>query len=78
MLKTVNTEQIGTLEILQQTQASQSVAKGKGIQEGNVGVEAQFVLTTRNAEGEQCYNKHDRVTVEMRANKDENARRKCE
>jgi len=66
MLKTVNTEQIGTLEILQQTQASQSVAEGKGIQERNVGVEAQFVLTTRNVEGEHCYNKHDLVTVEFR------------
>ena len=66
MLKTVNTEEIGTLKILQQTEASQSDAEGKGLQEGTVGVEAQFVLTTRNAEGGQCYNKHDRVTVEIR------------
>ena len=66
MLKTVNTEEIGALEILQQTEASQSVAEGKGIQEGTVGVEAQFVLTTKNAERGQCYNKHDRVTVEIR------------
>ena len=66
MLETVNTEEIGTLEILQQTEASQSVAEGKGLEEGTVGVEVQFVLTTRNAEGEQCYNKHDRVTVEIR------------
>ena len=66
MLKTVNTEEIGTLKILQQTEAGQSVAEGKGLQEGTVGVEAQFVLTTRNAEGGQCYNKHDRVTVEIR------------
>ena len=65
VLKTVNTEEIGTLKILQQTEASQSVAEGKGLEEGTVGVEAQFVLTTRNAEGEQCYNKHDRVTVEI-------------
>ena len=66
MLKTVNTEEVGTLKTLQQTEASQSVAEGKGIKEGAVGVEAQFVLTTRNAEGRQCYNKHDRVTVEIR------------
>jgi len=65
VLKTVNTEEIGTLKILQQTEASQSVAEGKGLEEGTVGVEAQFVLTTRNAEGEECYNKHDRVTVEI-------------
>ena len=66
MLKAVNTEEVGTLKILQQSEASQSVAEGKGIEEGTVGVEAQFVLTTRNAEGRQCYNKHDRVTVEIR------------
>ena len=66
MLKTVNTEEIGTLKIPQQTEAGQSVAEGKGLQEGRVGVEAQFVLTTRNTEGEQCYDKHDRVTVEIR------------
>ena len=66
MLKTVNTEEIGTLKTLQQTEAGQSVAEGKGLQEGRVGVEVQFVLTTRNTEGEQCYDKHDRVTVEIR------------
>ena len=66
MLKTVNTEEVGTLKTLQETEASQSVAEGKGIEEGTVGVEAQFVLTTRNADGRQCYNKHDRVTVEIR------------
>ena len=68
MLKTVNTEEVGTLKILllEQTEASQSVAEGKGIEEGTVGVEAQFVLITRNAEGRQCYNEHDRVTVEIR------------
>ena len=66
MLETVNTEEIGTLEILQQTKASQSVAEGKGLEEGTVGGEGQFVVTTRNSEGKQCYNKHDRVTVEIR------------
>ena len=71
ILEAVNTEEIGILEILQQTKASQSVAEGKGLEEGIVGGEAQFVLTTRNAEGRQCYNKHDRVTVEIR---DERAR----
>ena len=66
MLETVNTEEIGTLEILQQTKVSQSVAEGRGLEEGTVRGEAQFVLTTRNAEGRQCYNKHDCVTVEIR------------
>ena len=66
MLEIINTENIGTLEILQQTEASQSVVEGKGIQEGTVGCETQFYLTTKSAEGKQCCNKHDRVTVEIR------------
>ena len=65
-MNTVNTEEIGSLEILHQTKASQSVAEGKGLKDENVGGEAHFVLTTRNAEAGQCYNKHDRVTVEIR------------
>ena len=66
MLEIINTENIGTLEILQQSEASQSVVEGKGIQEGTVGCETRFALTTKSAEGKQCYNKHDRVTVEIR------------
>ena len=38
MLKTVKTEELGTLKILQQTEASQSFAEGKGIEEATVGV----------------------------------------
>ena len=66
LLETINTEEIGTLKLLQQTEASQSFAESKGLQEGNVGVEAEFVLITRNAVGKQCYHEHDRVTMEIR------------
>ena len=48
------------------TEAQQSNAKGKGINEVIAGLEAQFVLATRNAEGEQCYEARDCVTVEIR------------
>ena len=65
MLDTVSTEEIGTLQMLQQTKASRSVAEGKGLEEGIVHREAQFILTTRNAEGRQCYNERDHVTVEI-------------
>ena len=65
MLDTVSTEEIGTLQTMQQTKASQSVAEGKGLEEGIVNYEAQFILTTRNAEGRQCYNERDNVTVEI-------------
>ena len=66
MLEIIDTEGIGKLEIFQQTEASQSVAEGKGLEEGTVGCEAQFVLITKSAEGRQCHNKHDRITVEIR------------
>ena len=66
MLDIVRTEEIGTLQILEQTKASRSAAEGKGLKEGIVNREAQFVLTTRNAEGRQCYNERDHVTVEIR------------
>ena len=66
MLDTVSTEEIGTLQMPQQTKASQSIAEGKGLEEGIVHRGAQFILTTRNAEGRHCYNKGDHVTVEIR------------
>jgi len=66
LLTAVDTEEIGSLEILHQTKASQCIAEGKGLEEGTVGGEAQFVLTTRNAQARQCYNRHDCVTVEIR------------
>ena len=66
LLNLVNTEEIGSLENLYQTKASQCIAEGKGLEEATVGTEAQFVLTTRNAQGKHCYNKHDRVTAEIR------------
>ena len=66
MLDTVSTEEIGTLQMPQQTKASQSIAEGKGLEDVIDNCEAQFILTTRNAEGRQCYNERDNVTVEIR------------
>ena len=65
LLDTVNTEEIGTLIIPLNTLASQCVAEGKGLKEGTVGGNAQFVLKTISADGRQCYNNRDRVTVEI-------------
>ena len=60
------TEGIGAFKTLfTETSPCQSGAQGKGMREATVGLEAQFVLTTRNAEGEQCYNERDCVTVEI-------------
>ena len=66
LLKKANTEGIGSLKTFSKTEAQQSNADGNGIHEVTVGLEAQFVLTTRNAEGEQCYEARDCVTVKMR------------
>ena len=65
LLNIVSNEEIGSLKILHQTKANQCIAEGKGLEEGTVAGDAQFVLTTRNAQGRQCYCKHDRVTVEI-------------
>ena len=67
LLENVNAENIGSLKrFLTKTRPHLSTADGKGINEAFIGLEAEFVLTTRNAEGEQCYDKRDCVTVEIR------------
>ena len=66
MAKTV-TERIGAFKtFIRKTGAHQSNAQGKGTSEAIVGLEAQFILTTRNADGEQCYEARDCVTVEIK------------
>ena len=66
LLDTVSSEEIGILEILYPTKGSESFAEGKGLNETFAGRETEFTLTTKTAEGRQCYNKSDRVTVEIR------------
>ena len=66
LLDTVTSEEIGILEIRHQTKASQSIAEGKGLNETFAGHETQLTLTTNTTEGRLCYNKRDRVTVEIR------------
>ena len=66
MAKT-KSEGVGSLkQIISRTKSRNSKVDGKGITEVTVGLEAQFVLTTRNAENEQCYEQCDIVTVEIR------------
>ena len=62
----VSSEEIGILEILHKTKASQSIGEGNGLNEAFAGREAQFTLTTKTAEGRQFCNKRDRVTLEIR------------
>ena len=67
LLEKATTEGIGSFKtFLSKSEAQQSNAEGKGINEAIVGLEGQFVLTTRNAEGQQCYEARDCVTVKIR------------
>ena len=62
----LNTEGFGSFKtFFSKSNAQQSSAKGKGISEATVGLEAQIVVRTRNAQGEQCYEERDCVTVEI-------------
>ena len=67
LLDDVSAERIGTLKsFFTKTRPHLSSVEGKGIIEATVGLETQLVLTTRNAEGKQCYEERDTVTVEIR------------
>ena len=66
MLDVVNGEDIGSLETLYRTKASESLAEGDGLKEGTVARKAQFNLITRNEERKQWYDEQDRVTIEIK------------
>ncbi|XP_058957432.2 E3 ubiquitin-protein ligase TRIM71-like [Pocillopora verrucosa] len=67
LLDSLNSDGIGSFQTyVTNACADRSSAKGKGINEAIVGLESNFLLKTRNAEGEQCYNQRDSVTVEIK------------
>ena len=71
LLDSLNSDGIGTFQtFVTNTCAHQSTAEGEGISEASVGLESNFLLTTRNAEGEQCYNESDCVTVAIKNQRD--------
>jgi len=76
LMDKVNAEGIGSFKTFH-TSTNQSKAEGKGTSEAVVGLEAQFVLTTRNAKGEQCYDERDCVTVEIRNRQGQDCTRKA-
>ena len=65
-------EHIGSLNYLTLTSAQQSSAVGKGISKTIAGLETNFVVTTRNTEGQQCHDEYDSVTMEIRNRQGEN------
>ena len=47
------------------TDRVQSTAEGEGLAETTAGLEAQFVVTTKNSKGDVCYSPLDQVAVEI-------------
>ena len=47
------------------TDRVQSTAEGDGLAEATAGLEAQFVVTTKNSKGDVCYSPLDRIAVEI-------------
>ena len=80
LMDKMNTEGIGSLKAFfsNTSSAHQSRAEGKGTSEAFVGLEAGFVLITRNAEGEQCYEERDCVTVEIRNQQGQGSAKKAQ
>ena len=67
LMDKANTEGIGEFKILlSKTSANKSRVEGKGKIEAVVGIEAQILLTTRNVEGKQHFEKRDCVTIQIR------------
>ncbi|XP_022810249.1 E3 ubiquitin-protein ligase TRIM71-like isoform X1 [Stylophora pistillata] len=67
LLDSLNSDSIGSfVTFVTKTIAHQSTAEGKGITEAIVGLQSNFLLTTRNTEGEQLYHERDCVMVEIK------------
>ena len=47
------------------TDRVQSTAEGDGLAEATAGLEAQFVVTTKNSKGDVCYSPLDQIAVEI-------------
>ena len=67
LLNDILNEGIGCVQqrLPYKTVPSKSSAEGDGIANAIVGQKAQFVLTTRNTDGRQCYSERDEVTLEI-------------
>ena len=65
LIDQVSSDGVGSF-FLSKTKSNNSGAVGKGITDVTVGLKAQFVLTTRNAENDRCYEQFTSVNIEMR------------
>ena len=51
--------------VVTNTDPLQSVAEGKGLQEGDVDSKATFVIRTKDSNGKQCSDKNDQINVKV-------------
>ena len=65
LIDQVSSDGVGSF-FLSKTKSNNSGAVGKGITDVTVGLKALFVLTTRNAENDRCYEQFTSVNMEMR------------
>ena len=66
LLHKANSEGIGSFKkFLSKTRPLQSSAEGEGTSKATVGLEAPIVVTTRNKDGEQCYERRDYATLKI-------------
>ena len=65
-IQTVRRALLGEI-IVSTTDPLQSVAEGKGLKQAEAGREANLTITTKNAEGQQCYNDIDQIVVKVRS-----------
>ena len=68
----INEELVKTLRftvpgrlVVSNTDHFQSVAEGKGLKEAEVGNEAEFLITTKDSNQKQCYDKDDQIVVKV-------------
>lgn len=65
ILQILDTEEIGSI-ITSYTKAAESTAAGRGLTEARTGLATEFVVITRNAQGQQCYCKSDILEVKIK------------
>lgn len=51
--------------VVSQTDPTQSVAEGKGLEEAVARSEARFVITTKDSSGKPCYDENDQIIVKV-------------
>jgi len=59
------------------TNPLRSVAEGRGLKEGEAGIESYFTILTNDSDGKRCYYEIDQITVKVRTPSGENLENKA-